>query len=319
MPFPDQTRVSPTDGCPAAVNSLLLQESEAGVRMQTVHGLPDLREIIRHWRQQGHSIALVPTMGNLHGGHLSLLVRARELADRTVMSIFVNPIQFGKGEDYERYPSTLAEDSHKLSANGLDLLFAPDLAQLYPGGFDTDTRVTVPQLSDILCGKFRPGHFSGVATVVSKLLINVQPDVALFGEKDYQQVLVIKRMAKDLCLPVNILGMPIVREADGLAMSSRNAYLSPDERARAPIIYQTLQQAAGKLRQSGVTFAQVESDGMQTLQQAGMRPEYFSVRRAQDLGEPGPEDRNLLILVAVWLGRARLIDNIRVELHTSEK
>ena len=298
------------------MNSLLLHESEAGVRMQTVHGLPDLREIIRHWRRQGHSIAFVPTMGNLHGGHLSLLERARELADRTVVSIFVNPIQFGKGEDYERYPSTLAEDSHKLSANGLDLLFAPDLAQLSSGGFDTDTRVTVPELSDILCGKFRPGHFSGVTTVVSKLLINVQPDVALFGEKDYQQVLVIKRMAKDLCLPVRILGMPIVREADGLAMSSRNAYLSAAERALAPIIYRTLQQSAARLRQAGVNFAQVEADGMQTLQQAGLRPEYFSIRRSEDLGEAGPGDRSLSILVAAWLGRARLIDNIRVDLAT---
>jgi len=296
------------------MNSLLLHESEAGVRMQTVHGLPDLREIILHWRRQGHSIAFVPTMGNLHGGHLSLLARARELADRTVMSIFVNPIQFGRGEDYERYPSTLAEDSRKLSANGLDLLFAPDLAQLYPGGFDTDTRVTVPELSDILCGKFRPGHFSGVATVVSKLLINVQPDVALFGEKDYQQVLVIKRMVKDLCFPVRILGMPIVREADGLAMSSRNAYLTSEERALAPTIYRTLQQSALRLRQPGVVFAQLEADGMQTLQQAGLRPEYFSIRRSEDLGEPGPGDLSLSILVAAWLGKARLIDNIRVEL-----
>ena len=296
------------------MNSLLLHESEAGVRMQTVHGLPDLREIILHWRRQGHTIAFVPTMGNLHGGHLSLLARARELADRTVMSIFVNPIQFGRGEDYEHYPSTLAEDSRKLSANGLDLLFAPDLAQLYPGGFDTDTRVTVPELSDILCGKFRPGHFSGVATVVSKLLVNVQPDVALFGEKDYQQVLVLKRMAKDLCFPVRILGLPIVREADGLAMSSRNAYLSPEERALAPVIYRTLQQAAPRLRQAGVTLAQVEEEGMQVLQQAGLRPEYFSIRRAEDLGEPGPGDRSLQILVAAWLGKARLIDNIRMDM-----
>lgn len=295
------------------MNSLLLHESEAGVRMQTVHGLPDLREIIRHWHRQGHTIAFVPTMGNLHGGHLSLLTCARELADRTVVSIFVNPIQFGKGEDYERYPSTLTEDSRKLSANGLDLLFAPDLAQLYPGGFDADTRVTVPELSDILCGQFRPGHFSGVATVVSKLLINVQPDVALFGEKDYQQVLVIKRMAKDLCLPVRILGMPIVREADGLAMSSRNAYLSAAERALAPVIYRTLQRAAGSVRQSAAVYARIEAEGMQTLQQAGLRPEYFSIRRAEDLGDPAPGDTQLAILAAAWLGKARLIDNVRVE------
>lgn len=299
---------------PERMNSLLLHESEAGVRTQVVHGLPDLREIIRHWRRQGHTIALVPTMGNLHGGHISLLARARELADRTVVSVFVNPIQFGKGEDYERYPSTLAEDSRRLSANGLDLLFAPDLKQLYPGGMHVDTRVTVPQLSDILCGKFRPGHFSGVATVVSKLFVNVEPDVALFGEKDYQQVLVIKRMVKDLCFPVRVLGMPIVREADGLAMSSRNAYLSPAERALAPVIFQELQRAATRLKRGEASVAQVEIGGMRALQQAGLRPEYFSVRRAEDLAEPKRGDTELQILVAAWLGKARLIDNIRAEL-----
>jgi pantoate--beta-alanine ligase len=299
------------------MNSLLLQEAEAGVRMQTVHDLPDLREIIRHWRRQGHTIALVPTMGNLHGGHLSLLERAREIADRTVVSIFVNPIQFGKGEDYERYPSTLPEDSRKLSANGLDLLFAPDLAQLYPGGLDVDTRITVPELSDILCGKFRPGHFSGVATVVCKLFVNVEPDVALFGEKDYQQLLVIQRMVKDLCFPVRIIGMPIVREADGLAMSSRNAYLSPAERALAPIIHRTLQHAASRVMRGDDSLSRIETDGMRALQQAGLRPEYFSVRRSADLGPPGDDDRELRILTAAWLGKARLIDNVKVEWSAS--
>lgn len=294
------------------MNSLLLHESESGVRTQIVHALPDLREIIRHWRRQGHTIGFVPTMGNLHGGHISLLARARELADRTVVSVFVNPIQFGKGEDYERYPSTLPEDSSKLSANGLDLLFAPDLKQLYPGGMDVDTRVTVPQLSDILCGKYRPGHFSGVATVVTKLFANVEPDVALFGEKDYQQVLVIQRMAKDLCMPVRVLGMPIVREADGLAMSSRNAYLSPAERALAPVIHQELLRAATRLARGEASVPQVELGGMRALQQAGLRPEYFSVRRAEDLGEPGRGDADLRILAAAWLGKARLIDNVPV-------
>ncbi|MBI1732250.1 MAG: pantoate--beta-alanine ligase [Gammaproteobacteria bacterium] len=285
--------------------------------MLTVHDLPDLREIIRHWKRQGNSIALVPTMGNLHGAHLSLLARAREIADRTVVSIFVNPIQFGKGEDYERYPSTLAEDSRKLSANGLDLLFAPDLTQLYPGGLDVDTRITVPELSDILCGRFRPGHFSGVATVVSKLFVNVEPDVALFGEKDYQQLLVIERMVKDLCIPVRVMGMPIVREADGLAMSSRNAYLSREERALAPVIYRTLQDAAGRLLRGEDNFPRVESDGMWALQQAGLRPEYFSVRRSADLGAPRPDDRRLSVLTAAWLGKARLIDNVQVERSAS--
>jgi pantoate--beta-alanine ligase len=201
-----------------------------------------------------------------------------------------------------------------LAERGLDLLFAPDLSQLYPDGTDSDTRVTVPELSNILCGKFRPGHFSGVATVVTKLLINVQPDVALFGEKDYQQLLVIKRMVSDLCLPVEVIGMPIVRESDGLAMSSRNAYLNAEERAKAPVIYQTLQAAAECLRRTRAAPAEIEAQGMQALQQAGLRPEYFSVRRTADLGDPGPQDTRVSILTAAWLGPTRLIDNIRVML-----
>jgi len=295
------------------MNSLLIESAESRMQMQTVHDLPSLRDIIAHWKREGRRIALVPTMGNLHPGHLSLLEQARQIADRTVLSIFVNPIQFGRGEDYERYPSTLREDSHKLSAHGLDLLFAPDLAELYPGGMDADTRVTVPALSDILCGRFRPGHFSGVATVVSKLLINAQPDVALFGEKDYQQLLVIRRMVHDLRMPVEIRGMPIVREADGLAMSSRNAYLGREERVRAPLIHRTLQQAAQRLQRGAAAVAVIEADGMRALQDGGFRPEYFSVRRSADLGLPQAGDRSLQILAAAWLGTARLIDNVRVE------
>ena len=297
------------------MNTLLIHESEAGLRMQTVYDLDGLRQIIGHWKREGLRIAFVPTMGNLHGGHMSLLERARELADRTVVSVFVNPIQFGKGEDYERYPSTLKEDSDKLAANGLDLLFAPDLSQLYPGGFESDTRVTVPELSHILCGAFRPGHFSGVATVVVKLLINAQPDVALFGEKDYQQLLVIRRMVRDLCLPVDIVGMPVVREADGLAMSSRNAYLTSEQRSRAPAIYRTLQALAAKLRSAvDADLPALEEEGMQALEAGGLRPEYFSIRRTEDLGEPGPGDTQLSILAAAWLGSARLIDNVKVVL-----
>ncbi len=279
--------------------------------METVSSLADLRARIGSWRQAGHSIALVPTMGNLHDGHLSLLRQARACAARTVVSIFVNPIQFGRGEDYEKYPSTLAEDKNKLEKYGLDLLFTPDLDQLYPGGTDADTRVNVPELSNILCGEFRPGHFSGVATVVAKLFANAQPDVALFGEKDYQQLLVIKRMVRDLCLPVEIVGMPIVREADGLAMSSRNAYLAPAERRQAPAIYHTLQAAAASLRQ-GADLKAIEREAMHKLEQAGFRPEYVSVRRSEDLRAPTPADTRLSILAAAWLGPARLIDNVQV-------
>lgn len=283
--------------------------------MDTVYSIDDLRQHIGRWRREGARIAIVPTMGNLHDGHISLLRRARALASRTVVSIFVNPIQFGKGEDYARYPSTLDADKDKLATAGLDLLFAPNLDELYPGGMEEDTRVTVPGLSNILCGQYRPGHFSGVATVVTKLLINVQPDIALFGEKDYQQVLVIKRMVRDLRIPVEVLGQPIVREADGLAMSSRNAYLSPGERAIAPKVYATLMQATQKLQARSATLIAIETAAMAELAAAGFRPEYFSIRRAEDLGPPRVGDTDLAILTAAWLGPARLIDNVRVELE----
>lgn len=282
--------------------------------MDTVFSLGDLRATINGWRRGGATIALVPTMGNLHEGHITLLKSARTLADRTVVSIFVNPIQFGRGEDYARYPSTLEDDKAKLSAAGLDLLFAPNLDELYPGGIEEDTRVTVPGLSTILCGQYRPGHFSGVATVVTKLLINVQPDIALFGEKDYQQVLVIKRMVHDLLMPVEILGQPIVRETDGLAMSSRNAYLKPDERELAPMIFQSLNRAAEKLQTQSASVIAIETAGMAELAAAGFRPEYFSIRRAADLDPPQAGETSLQILVAAWLGAARLIDNLRVEM-----
>lgn len=282
--------------------------------MNIIYDLENLRREVAVWKLEGLSIALVPTMGNLHEGHLSLLKQARAIADRTVVSIFVNPIQFGKGEDYERYPSTLEEDRKKLAENGLDLLFAPDLKQLYPSGTDSDTRITVPDLSNILCGEFRPGHFSGVATVVMKLLINVQPHVALFGEKDYQQLLVIRRMVRDLCMPVEIIGAPTEREPDGLALSSRNAYLNKEERAKAPLIYRALQEAGEKLHHPDASIPAIEKAGLDQLAAAGFRPEYFSVRRTSDLGPVQEGDNELSILVAAWLGGARLIDNIKIKI-----
>ena len=226
--------------------------------MKTIYNTTELRRIVAGWRQSSERIAFVPTMGNLHEGHISLLKQARKIATRTVASIFVNPIQFGKGEDYATYPSTLPEDQEKLEQHGLDVLFAPNLEQLYPGGIEEDTRVTVPGLSTILCGEFRPGHFSGVATVVTKLFCSVQPDCALFGEKDLQQLMVIRRMVKDLCMPIEIIGQPIVREADGLAMSSRNSYLNAEERAIAPIIYRTLQDAAKAVCEPDAEFREIE-------------------------------------------------------------
>jgi pantoate--beta-alanine ligase len=282
--------------------------------MDTSFDLKSLRERVQRWKSAGLTVALVPTMGNLHEGHISLLSRAREIADRTVVSIFVNPIQFGKGEDYENYPSTLDDDLNKLERAGLDLLFAPNLSELYPAGTEEDTRVTVPALSDILCGEYRPGHFSGVATVVIKLLTNVQPDYALFGEKDYQQVQVIRRMVRDLLVPTEIVAMPIIREADGLAMSSRNSYLDSEQRDTAALIFQTLTAAAALVREQSRALADIEAEATRTLAAAGMRPEYFSVRRQDDLLPAGAGDQNLIVLVAAWLGSARLIDNIRVDL-----
>ena len=286
--------------------------------MKTVMSTAELRKIVAEWRRDDQKIAFVPTMGNLHGGHISLLERAREIADRAVVSIFVNPIQFGQGEDYAKYPSTLASDQEKLERCGLDVLFAPNLQQLYPAGTEEDTRVTVPSLSTILCGESRPGHFPGVATVVTKLFFSVLPDCALFGEKDLQQLMVIRRMVDDLCIPVEIIGHPIIRESDGLAMSSRNNYLNIEERGNAPIIYQTLRQARKMVLEKNTGFRQIESDSMAVLRGAGFKPEYFSIRQSLNLTEAHEYEPGLSILVAAWLGNARLIDNIQIDRNDSE-
>ncbi|MEI6414050.1 MAG: pantoate--beta-alanine ligase [Pseudomonadota bacterium] len=279
--------------------------------MQTVHALPALRAILAVWRQAGQRIALVPTMGNLHAGHRALVLKARTLADRVVATIFVNPMQFGPLEDLAAYPKTLAADQDGLAAAGADLLFTPAVVEIYPQGLEHQTRVEVPGLSSILCGASRPGHFAGVATVVCKLFNMAQPDLALFGEKDFQQLLVIRRMAQDLAFPVEIIGYPTVREADGLAMSSRNGYLTPEERARAPCLFATLQQSAQRILAGG-DLARVTHDACGALAAGGLKPEYVAIRRAADLGEPGADDQDLVILAAAWLGRTRLIDNLQV-------
>ncbi|MFT4580770.1 MAG: pantoate--beta-alanine ligase [Gammaproteobacteria bacterium] len=281
--------------------------------MDTIFSTAELRPVVAQWRRSGERIAFVPTMGNLHDGHLSLLRRAKDLADRTIVSIFVNPIQFGQGEDYAKYPSTLRSDQDKLARCGLDVLFAPNLRDLYPGGTEEDTRVTVPGLSTILCGEFRPGHFSGVATVVTKLFFSVQPDCALFGEKDLQQVKVIRRMVDDLCIPIEIIGHPIIRETDGLAMSSRNGYLSPEERVIAPKIHRTLLAARTAILEGTLPFRTIETNAIKTLLEAGFKPEYFSIRRTSNLAEASESDNEVSILAAAWLGKARLIDNVQVK------
>lgn len=283
--------------------------------MQTVHTIAELRARVAAWKRAGERVAFVPTMGNLHRGHLHLVERARELAPRTVASIFVNPTQFGPNEDFAGYPRTLEDDSRQLAAVGLDLLFAPRVAEMYPRPLDEMTRVTVPELSGILCGASRPIHFRGVATVVSKLFNMAQPDVALFGEKDWQQLMVIRRLVADLDFPVEIVGVPTVREADGLAMSSRNGYLTAEERAIAPTLYATLVASAERLRAGERDYARLANEAEMRLAAVGFRPDYFEVRRADDLQPPATGDADLRILAAAWLGRARLIDNLAATLE----
>ena len=280
--------------------------------MQTVHTIAELRAAVSGWRRAGERVALVPTMGNLHQGHIYLVERAREQAPRTVATIFVNPTQFGPKEDFAGYPRTLAEDSRQLQAAGLDLLFAPSVAEMYPRPLESMTQVSVPELSGILCGASRPIHFRGVATVVSKLFNMAQPNVALFGEKDWQQLMVIRRLVTDLDFPIEIIGVPTVRESDGLAMSSRNGYLTLDERAIAPALYATLLASARRLRAGARDYEQIAIDANARLAAAGFRPDYFAIRRADDLQPPDKDEQNLRILAAAWLGRARLIDNIAV-------
>ncbi|KXX64365.1 pantoate--beta-alanine ligase [Marichromatium gracile] len=279
--------------------------------MERIEHLPNLRARLAEWRAAGERIALVPTMGNLHQGHLTLVRAATERADRVVASIFVNPLQFGPGEDLDAYPRTPEADRDKLAAGGCDLLFAPAVETIYPNGQTGQTRVEVPGISELFCGASRPGHFVGVATIVCKLFNMVQPDVAVFGEKDFQQLLVIRRMVEDLSIPVEIHGVETVREPDGLARSSRNAYLTAAERERAPALNRVLDEAAAAVR-AGRPFVELELAACRALEAEGFAPEYFKVCRAADLAPPEAGERDLVILAAARLGRARLIDNRRV-------
>ena len=283
--------------------------------MIVAESLAELRVEMKALRRRHRRIAFVPTMGNLHPGHLRLMHEARNHADAVVASIFVNPLQFGEGEDLEAYPRTPTEDRAALEEEGVELLFLPPVEAVYPRGLAAQTRVEVPGLSDILCGAARPGHFRGVTTVVARLLNLVAPQVAVFGKKDYQQWLIIRLMAADLGLPVEIVGVETVREPDGLAMSSRNRYLAPEERAVAPKLYRTLRDLRERLLQGAPVSGELEAEAMEQLARAGFRPEYVSVRRQRDLGEASAADRELVILAAAWLGRARLIDNIELNLN----
>ncbi len=276
--------------------------------MQIIKTITDIREVIKTWQVAGETVAFVPTMGNLHAGHLQLVRRAKENANRVVVSIFVNPTQFGVGEDFEAYPRTELEDQEKVKKEGADLLFLPSVIDVYSS--EANTNITVADLSEAYCGAFRPGHFSGVATVVCKLFNIVQPNVALFGRKDFQQLTIIKMMVRDLNIPVEIIGVDTVRDPSGLAMSSRNGYLTEDEKKVASMIYYTLGIAREAILAGNENFADIEKKAMQSLSQIGFQPDYFFVCRASDLKKATIEDVNLVLLVAAKLGKTRLIDNL---------
>jgi pantoate--beta-alanine ligase len=277
----------------------------------------ELRSTIAKWRKSGETIALAPTMGSVHGGHLSLIDVAKKRASRVVASVFVNPTQFGPREDFKRYPRDEEGDAEKLAGAGTDLVYAPSVEEMYPKG--SSTSVKVANLSDDLCGGARPQHFEGVATVVTKLLMQAAPDIAVFGEKDYQQLIVIKSLVRDLFIPVEIIGAPIVREPDGLALSSRNVYLSAEERQRAPELFKIISKVAGDLA-DGRGCDDASGSGRFKLEAAGFRVNYVAVRDSAMLGPlSGPVRVPARVLAAVYLGATRLIDNVAVPPKTKGK
>ena len=280
--------------------------------MQQVRKISDVREQLSVVRKESKSIALVPTMGNLHEGHLSLVKQVQERADYIVVTVFVNPTQFVEGEDFESYPRTLESDLAQLQELNVDMVFIPDNDEIYPAGNQVMAEVTVPELDSIYCGEFRPGHFKGVATIVSKLFNIVQPDMAIFGEKDYQQLLVIRSLVESLNLPIEIIGAVTTRENDGLAMSSRNQYLTKKEREIAPLLYENLNKIALKLKNNDKNYEKLEEEAVSGLKSAGFRPEYLKICDSDTL--KAEKKGNLVIIAAAWLGKARLIDNVAV--HT---
>lgn len=286
--------------------------------MKTFASTTQLRTVLSAEKRAGKRVALVPTMGNLHDGHLQLVNRAQRLADIVVVSIFVNPLQFGPAEDLDSYPRTLAADKEKLFAAGVQYLFHPTVEEIYPNGMEAHTRVLVPELSETLCGAKRPGHFEGVATVVTKLFQIVQPDVAVFGEKDFQQLSVIRRMVTDLCMPIKIVGQQTARADDGLALSSRNGYLTPSERGRAPLLHRVLQECREAIACGFDDYAELEHHTAGVLAAAGFRPDYVSIRDARTLREVTLDTEQIVVLGAAWLGKTRLIDNVTLNLNPSQ-
>ncbi|WP_312831271.1 pantoate--beta-alanine ligase [Pantoea eucrina] len=282
--------------------------------MLIIETLPMLRREIRRWRQAGQRIALVPTMGNLHDGHLTLVDEARQRADVVVVSVFVNPMQFDRADDLARYPRTLQDDCEKLNRHGVDLVFAPAPQTIYPQGTENQTFVEVPVLSALLEGASRPGHFRGVATVVSKLFNLVQPDVACFGEKDFQQLAIIRKLVADMGFDIDIVGVPTVRAKDGLALSSRNGYLTADEHRLAPGLSQVMQSMAERLSNGERHIDEIIEQANAALQEKGFRPDGLAICDAVTLQPLTVESQRAVILMAAWLGNARLIDNQQVDL-----
>jgi pantoate--beta-alanine ligase len=280
--------------------------------MQTVTSIKALQNIVKQQRLAGKKIGFVPTMGNLHDGHLSLVRKAKELSEFVITSIFVNPLQFGAGEDLDNYPRTLEADSQQLETQGNDVVFVPTVAEMYPRGMRTQTQVSVPALSETLCGASRPGHFDGVTTVVTKLFNMVQPDIAVFGEKDFQQLSIIRKMVDDLCMPIEIIGVPTGRAADGLALSSRNGYLTSEERPIAPELSKTLQACKDAILAGNTDFSSLEASANERLKAAGFKPDYFAIRDASTLANVTDQTQDIAILAAARLGATRLIDNTRL-------
>ncbi|EFJ9444533.1 pantoate--beta-alanine ligase [Escherichia coli] len=282
--------------------------------MLIIETLPLLRQQIRRLRMEGKRVALVPTMGNLHDGHMKLVDEAKARADVVVVSIFVNPMQFDRPEDLARYPRTLQEDCEKLNKRKVDLVFAPSVKEIYPNGTETHTYVDVPGLSTMLEGASRPGHFRGVSTIVSKLFNLVQPDIACFGEKDFQQLALIRKMVADMGFDIEIVGVPIIRAKDGLALSSRNGYLTAEQRKIAPGLYKVLSSIADKLLAGERDLDEIITIAGQELNEKGFRADDIQIRDADTLLEVSETSKRAVILVAAWLGDARLIDNKMVEL-----
>lgn len=285
--------------------------------MQTVENTADVSGIVDDWKKQQLRVAFVPTMGNLHAGHLSLVEKARSVADKVVVSIYVNPMQFGENEDFDSYPRTLDADSRALVDAGIDLLFLPTDETMYPVSKKLTTQVYVPEISEFLCGKGRPGHFLGVTTVVNKLFNIVRPDVAVFGQKDFQQVAIIRRMVADLFMPIEIIALPTMRESDGLAMSSRNQYLNPAQREAASNIRRALELASDAIK-NGADIAEEEAKAAEFLRSSGFEPEYVSFRDPLSLAQLFEVQNDMVVLVAAKLGVTRLIDNCLITLRNGE-